>query len=120
MSSKQTSTRSTAPHPWVALLPGLDSSTMGWKRREFYLGPHAERLFDNVGNAGPTVWVDGRIVGGWAQRESGEVAFEIFEDVGRETVIAISDRAGELELLLSDVRIKPRSRRYTASELALR
>jgi hypothetical protein len=108
-----------APEPWVALLPGLDSSTMGWKRRDFYLGPYAERLFDNVGNAGPTVWVDGRIVGGWAQRASGEVACELFEDVGRETLQKIENRAGDLEALLSDVRIKPRARRYTATELAL-
>ena len=109
-----------SPDPWVALLPGLDSSTMGWKRRNFYLGPHAERLFDGVGNAGPTVWVDGRIVGGWAQRESGEVVFEIYEDVGRESLFAIEARAASLDTLLEDVRIKPRARRYTASELDLR
>ncbi len=109
-----------SPDPWAALLPGLDSSTMGWKRRNFYLGPHAERLFDNVGNAGPTVWVDGRIVGGWAQRESGEVAFELFEVIGRESLNAIEARAASLEKLLEGVRIKPRARRYTASELALR
>jgi hypothetical protein len=110
----------TCPDPWVALLPGLDSSTMGWKLRRFYLGPHANRLFDNVGNAGPTVWADGRIVGGWTQRENGEVAFEILEDVGNDTIHAIADYAVKLQLLLADVRIKPRARRYTASEIALR
>ncbi len=109
-----------SPGPWVALLPGLDSSTMGWKRRDFYLGPHAERLFDNVGNAGPTVWVDGRIVGGWLQRESGEVAYEIYEDIGRESLLAIAERAATLEVMLKDVRLKPRARRYTLSEIALR
>jgi hypothetical protein len=25
------------PEPWIALLPGLDSTTMGWKRRDWYL-----------------------------------------------------------------------------------
>lgn len=107
------------PALWVALLPGLDSSTMGWKRREFYLGPHAPRVFDNVGNAGPTVWVDGRVAGGWAQRESGDVVFELFEDIGREAVFAIESKAEHLATLLKDVRIKPRGRRYTASERSL-
>lgn len=105
--------------PWVALLPGLDSSTMGWKNRSFYLGDHAKRVFDNVGNGGPTVWVDGRIVGGWAHRDSGEVAFEVFDDVGREALLAIETRADQLESILKDVRIKPRARRYTASERSL-
>jgi hypothetical protein len=108
-----------SPETWVALLPGLDSSTMGWRNRGFYLGPHATRLFDNVGNAGPTVWVDGRIVGGWTQRNSGEIVFETLEDVGSENLMAIQQEAASLESLLEDVRLKPRARRYTASELAL-
>ena len=49
-----------ACEPWVALLPSLDATVMGWKEREFYLGPHAPDLFDRNGNAGPTVWTDGR------------------------------------------------------------
>ncbi|MGH2539201.1 MAG: winged helix DNA-binding domain-containing protein, partial [Actinomycetota bacterium] len=40
------------PGPWVALLPGLDPTIMGWKRRDWYLGEHASRLFDRTGNAG--------------------------------------------------------------------
>ena len=57
-----------AAKPWVALLPSLDPTTMGWKERDWYLGDHGPALFDRSGNAGPTVWVNGRIVGGWAQR----------------------------------------------------
>ena len=34
-------TRSTDPGPWVALLPVLDATVMGWKGRDFYLGRHA-------------------------------------------------------------------------------
>ena len=71
-----------APDPWVALLPALDPTTMGWKHRDFLLGPHRAELFDVNGNGGPTVWADGRIVGGWAHRDDGEVAFEIFDDIG--------------------------------------
>ena len=58
--------------PWVALLPPLDPTTMGWFERDWYLGPYKAQLFDTTGNAGPTVWRDGRIVGGWCQNESGD------------------------------------------------
>ena len=51
------------PGPWVALLPALDPTAMGWKGRDFYLCPHRDRLFDRNGNVGPTAWNDGRIVG---------------------------------------------------------
>jgi hypothetical protein len=96
------------PKPWVALLPALDSTTMGWKQRDWYLGEHGARLFDRNGNAGPTVWVDGRIVGGWAQRADGEVVFELLEDVGRAAKASIGQAASELQARLGLVRIKPR------------
>ncbi|WP_063753073.1 winged helix DNA-binding domain-containing protein, partial [Streptomyces resistomycificus] len=55
--------------PWAALLPGLDPTAMGWQRRDWYLAPELRpALFDRSGNVGPTVWWDGRVVGGWAQR----------------------------------------------------
>ena len=106
--------------PWVALLPGLDSSTMGWKRREFYLGPHANRLFDNVGNAGPTVWVSGKIVGGWVQLDDGRVAFQLFDDLGAEIEYAVAEKAAQVEQAIASVRLKPRARRWTQSEIELR
>ncbi|MDO8210558.1 winged helix DNA-binding domain-containing protein [Conexibacter sp. CPCC 206217] len=62
-----------APAPWAALLPALDPTTMGWKARGFYLGEHAARIVDRNGNAGPTAWWDGRIVGGWTQTDDGAV-----------------------------------------------
>jgi hypothetical protein len=105
-----------APPPWVALLPALDPSAMGWKHRDFALGPHRGALFDVNGNAGPTVWVDGRIVGGWVQRDEGDVVFELLEDVGRETVDRIAARAAELTSALGDVRLKARARRWTEME----
>lgn len=55
------------PEPWVALLPVLDPTTMGWKQRDLYLGPHTPLLFDRNGNAGTTAWVNGRVVGCWVQ-----------------------------------------------------
>ncbi len=51
------------PAPFAALLAGLDPSVMGWSDREWYLGPHRPALFDRSGNAGPTIWWDGRVVG---------------------------------------------------------
>ena len=78
--------------PWVALLPSLDPTTMGWKRREWYVGEHAPMLFDRNGNAGPTVWSDARIVGGWSQRPTGEVVVQLLEDVGSNVAAAIASR----------------------------
>ena len=76
-----------AAPPWIAFLPALDSTTMGWKERAWYLGDLAKfggPVFDVNGNAGPTIWVDGRVVGGWAQRKSGEIAYQLLTDVPRE------------------------------------
>jgi hypothetical protein len=99
------------PAPWVALLPGLDPTPMGWQGREWYLGPHAETLFDRTGNVGPTVWADGRIVGGWAQRASGEIVFKLLEDVGRESGAAIEAEAARLAAWIGpDARVIPRFR----------
>jgi hypothetical protein len=99
--------------PWVALLPSLDPTPMGWKSRDWFLGDHAPRLFDRTGNIGPTVWSDGRVVGGWAVRRGDEkgtshVVFELFEDVGRAAATAIADRAGQLEQWLAGTTVTPR------------
>lgn len=60
--------------PWAALLPTLDPTTMGWKARDFYLdAAHVPYLFDSAGNAGPTAWWDGRIIGTWVQDEAARV-----------------------------------------------
>jgi hypothetical protein len=102
--------------PWVALLPGLDPTPMGWKERSFYLGAHAERVFDANGNVGPTVWADGRIVGGWAHRPDGEVAFTLLEDLGAAATAAVAAEAEALSARLGDVRLAPRARGRTAIE----
>lgn len=68
--------------PWVALLPTLDSTTMGWRERDFYLDPaHVPFLFDRAGNGGSTIWVDGRIVGCWVQDEHERVQLILREDL---------------------------------------
>jgi Winged helix DNA-binding domain len=94
--------------PWVALLPPLDPTTMGWFERDWYLGPYKSQLFDTSGNAGPTVWWDGRIVGGWRQSESGEVVLQMLEDIGAEGLAAAESEAERLTDWLGGVRVLPR------------
>jgi hypothetical protein len=91
----------------AVLLPTLDPTTMGWKERDWYLGPHAELLFDRNGNAGPTVWWDGRVVGGWSQRKDGEIVFRLLEDVGADVARAVEAEAERLASWLGDVRLAP-------------
>ena len=106
------------PEPWVALLPSLDPTTMGWQQRTWYLGDHGVALFDRNGNAGPTVWCDGRVVGGWAQRKSGEIGLRLLDDVGREAEDAIHVKAARLGEWLGDVRVTPRFPTPLQRELA--
>jgi len=103
---------------WIALLPALDSTTMGWQERGWFLDPHAKRLFDRNGNAGPTIWVDGRIVGGWAQRPNGEIAVELLGDVGADARSRIDARAAALQAWLGDLRFVPRFRTPLEQELS--
>jgi hypothetical protein len=105
------------PEPWAALLPALDPTVMGWSGRAWYLGAHGPALFDRSGNPGPTVWWDGRIVGGWAQRRDGEIAVRLLEDPGAEAAAAIGAAAGRLRAWLGDVRVTPRFRTPLEREL---
>ncbi len=99
-----------ATDPWVALLPGLDPTTMGWKERTWYLGQHAEVLFDRAGNAGPTVWVNGRIVGGWTQTAPGEIRIGLLERVDAGSRRRIEAERDRLSDWLGDVRFRTRAR----------
>jgi len=95
------------PEPTAALLPTLDPTTMGWKERDWYLGPHASVLFDSNGNAGPTVWWEGRVVGGWSQRRDGEIVFRLLEDVGGDAERAVEAEAQRVAAWLGEVRFSP-------------
>ena len=106
-----------APEPWVALLPALDPTVMGWADRGWFLGRHGPALFDRSGNAGPTVWWDGRIVGGWAQRKDGEVVFRLLEDIGRDGVSAVEVVGQELRSWLGPLQVTPRFRTPLEKEL---
>jgi hypothetical protein len=90
---------------------------MGWAGRSWYLGPHAGPLFDRSGNIGPTVWCDGRIVGGWAQRRDGEVVVRLLEDIGTEAAAAVEAEAADLTAWIGPVRAMPRFRTPLEREL---
>jgi len=104
--------------PWAALLPALDPTPMGWRERGWFLGDLGPALFDRSGNIGPTVWWDGRIVGGWAQRPDGEVTFRLLEDPGSAAAAAIGTEAESLQAWLGPTRVTPRFRTPLERELS--
>ncbi len=103
--------------PWAALLPALDPTVMGWKERDWYLGEHRPALFDRAGNAGPTVWWNGRIVGGWSVGKDGQIPFRLLEDVGADAVAAIEAEAAGLGAWLGETKVLPRFATPLAREL---
>lgn len=99
--------------PAAALLPSLDPTAMGWRHRDWYLDPaFVPELFDAYGNIGPTVWWDGRIVGGWTQRPDGEIATHLLAPEGgtRAARSAIATETARLTDFLGDIRIRPSMR----------
>ena len=97
-----------APDPWVALLPGLDATTMGWKERAWYVGRHEKDLFDRNGNAGPTVWANGRVIGAWGQTDAGEIVTKLMARVDAVVREMLDVERERLRLWLGDVRIRTR------------
>ncbi len=94
---------------WSALLPGLDPTTMGWKDRSWYLDDGvASRVIDRNGNAGPTIWVDGRVVGSWAQRGDGTIALGWLTDAPPARRAEVDATARVLERELGDTRFTTR------------
>ena len=104
--------------PWAALLPALDPTPMGWRDRGWFLGDHGPALFDRSGNIGPTVWWEGRIVGGWAQRGDGDVVYRLLEDPGSAAAAAIGAEAESRQAWLGPTRVTPRFRTPLERELS--
>ncbi|MEV0635793.1 winged helix DNA-binding domain-containing protein [Streptomyces sp. NPDC050619] len=108
--------------PWAALLPGLDPTAMGWQQRDWYLAPELRpALFDGSGNVGPTVWWNGRVVGGWAQRADGEIVWRVLDGdgVGRDAEAAIAGEAERLRGWVGATRVTPRFRTPLEKELGV-
>jgi hypothetical protein len=107
-----------AEEPSAVFLPALDPTPMGWQQRDWFLGPHKERLFDRNGNIGPTVWWDGRIVGGWAVRADGEVVWRLLEDVGSDRAAAVAAEAAVIQKRLEGAVVVPSFRTPLERELS--
>jgi hypothetical protein len=109
----------TEPASWIALLPALDPTSMGWYVRDWYLPPECRvALFDRTGNIGPSIWCDGRIVGGWAQRPDGTVVWRLLQDIGRDLTAAVAAEAERLAGWMGEVRVIPKFRTPLEMELA--
>lgn len=108
----------TAPGSWVAFLPGLDPTPMGWKEREWYLGQHKAALFDRNGNIGPSIWHDGRIIGGWGQNQDRRVVYRLLEPAAAKVTRAVEQEAGRVEDWIGDTKVTPRFRTPLEVELA--
>ena len=106
------------PAPWANLAPSLDSTVMGWRERDWYLGDKSSPLFDRNGNAGPTIWWNGKVVGGWAQTSSGAIAYRLLEDIGALGKQRVEERAGALEAWIGTPSVTPRFRTPLEKELA--
>jgi hypothetical protein len=98
--------------PYVFLLPDLDPYIMGYRERQRFLAPeHHGKLFDRAGNAVPTVWANGRVVGAWGQRkDNGKVIYGIFEPLGEYEQALLVDEAQRLERFLGGEFLPPRFR----------
>lgn len=107
--------------PWAALLPALDPTAMGRQHRDWYLAPELRPLlFDRSGNVGPTVWWNGRVIGGWAQRADGEIVWRVLdgEGTGREAEAALATEAERLASWVGTTRVTPRFRTPLERELS--
>jgi hypothetical protein len=80
---------------------------MGWKQRGWYVDDRpVAGVFDRNGNAGPTIWFEGGVVGVWTQRADGEIAIRLLDDVGSDAIERIHDECARLADWLGDVRVK--------------
>jgi len=96
--------------PYIFLLPGLDPYIMGYRdRRRFLAAEHRAKVFDRAGNAMPTVWANGRVVGAWGQRRDRGVIYGLFEPVGEEEQAFLESEVQRLEGFLGGEFLPPRT-----------
>ena len=83
-------------------LPSLDPYIMGYKdRRRFLDQVRHEQVFDRAGNALPTVWFDGEVIGVWLE-DSKKPGIEIFlfEDADKRILTELDAEAQRLARFL--------------------
>jgi hypothetical protein len=93
--------------PTATLLPALDSTPMGWKSRDWFLGIDPGHVFDRAGNIGPTLWFNGEIIGTWAIAPNGELRTKVIADRGAEAHAAIERSASKLHAKLNGTAVTP-------------
>jgi hypothetical protein len=84
------------------LLPSLDPYVMGYKdRRRFLDQVRYEQVFDRAGNALPTVWFDGEVIGVWLE-DSKKPVIEtfLFEDADKRILTELDAEAQRLARFL--------------------
>ncbi|MCJ7619894.1 MAG: winged helix DNA-binding domain-containing protein, partial [Anaerolineae bacterium] len=97
----------------LTFLPSLDPCIMGYKDRSRFLHPSKyDRVFDPSGNALPTVWCDGQIVGIWMEdRKMQAVQVLLFEPVAGHLRNQTEEEAQRLSRFLEhhipNIQIKP-------------
>jgi hypothetical protein len=105
--------------PYVFLLPSLDPYIMGYQdRRRFLAAEHQAKVFDRAGNAMPTVWVNGRVVGAWGQRKDGSVSSGLFDAAEQAEQGLLTAEALRLELFLGGESLPQRSQTAFTRALA--
>lgn len=88
--------------PCVHLLPSLDPYIMGYKDRRRFLDPQRyKQVFDRAGNALPTVWLKGQVIGVWLEdRKRTSVEVLLFEEADKDTSTDLQAEARRLSQFL--------------------
>ena len=88
--------------------PGLIRPSWAGSSAEWYLPKTSLEVFDTVGNGGPSLWVDGRVVGAWAQSKEGSIHTHYFERVAASRRREIDQRIEQLKSWIGDTRFTVR------------
>jgi len=84
------------------LLPSLDAYVMGYRDQRRFLGRsrHGE-VFDRAGNALPTVWLDGKVIGVWLEnRERSMLEVLLFQEPDKRVIAELEAEAQRLACFL--------------------
>jgi uncharacterized protein YcaQ len=82
----------------VNLLPSLDPYIMAYKdRRRFLAQERYSQVFDRAGNALPTVWLDGRVIGVWVEnKERSGLEVLLFQEPDQRVLAELETEARRL------------------------
>jgi hypothetical protein len=91
---------------------------MGYRDRRRFLSPqHRDKVFDRSGNAMPTAWVSGQVVGVWGQRQDGSVVYGLFEAIDEEERVLLENERDRLSNFLDGEVLPQRSHTPFTREL---